>query len=353
MADCEWWEPLHCYLAQFGGRWASAAEQAAPGIGAEDDETQLGAVLHLYITGRGPDAGEATRRAALAATLLADSHCFAAVGRQLAQLRAGQPQPRGGSRPPLLTAQELQAVCCRHAVEVAYAVATLQRTSADIRPPDFMPLTEPELGAALEAQERCARQLLALEPDAALSHMAVGMALRARGRLAASDAELAERYLRAAELARAARSRFLQARSAADALGAAFLHCSRRGDAGSAARLEAALAAFEQAQREEQCRQYLPDQWLQALEASLAMARSQVAPAQALLQYMRSAGGAAGSGSLARLEGRAATATSPTSSGRGSRENDEPSQHSSCDGCGRAGEGFRRCARCKAALYCR
>jgi hypothetical protein len=292
--------------------------------------------------------------------MLTDPDCFAAVGRQLAQLMASQPQPRGGGpRPPLLTAQQLQAVCCRHAVEVAYAAATLQRR-ASMRPADFKPLTQQQLEGVLEAQERCARQLLALEPDAARSHLAAAMALRSRGQEATADAELAERYLRACELARAAGSGFGQAKAAADALGAAFLHCSRRGDAGSAARLESALAAFAQAEPlAQKCGEHLPDAWLQALEASLSLARSQVAPAAALLHYVRSAGASSSGGgsSVARLEHGAAQPSSPAqqapSSGRSSRENADPSHHSECDGCGKAGEGFRRCARCKAALYCR
>ena len=236
VADCEWEEALQIYMAVFASPWKAAATKwssggggvATGGSASDDDHTELGAVLFLFTTGRGPELYAAACRSAQAAAMLAEPGCHAAVGQQLAALVASQPKRRSGGRPPLLTAQQLQAACCRHAVEVVYAAATLQRRP-NLRPEGFTPLSAQQLGEALAGQERCAEELLRLEPEVAQSHAVAALALRSRQQESTADAELADRYLCAFRLARQSGSDFLLVKGAADSLGAAFLHCSRRG----------------------------------------------------------------------------------------------------------------------------
>lgn len=370
VADCDYGEALQAYMEVFGAPWAAAANTWSASGGpsavgtADNGGCELGSVLFLFTTGRGPQVYEAAQRALQAAAMLEDATCHTAVGAQLMELVGSQPKPRTGGRPPLLTTQQLQAACCRHAAEVVYAAATLHRRPA-MRPAGFTPLKPEQLAEVLAGQEQCAKQLLLrLEPEAPLSHVVAAMALRSRGQEATADAELAAHYLTAVQLAQAAGRDFLQVKAAADALGAAFLSCSRRGDAASAARLEAALTAFEQAEPVlRRSRKYLPEAWTRQMAEALSFAGQQVAPSRSLVQFARQEAGSgsrsSSNSSVARLDAAAAAPSAAAldkSQGTlvpGSQENADPAQASKCDGCGQASANLQRCARCKVAQYCR
>lgn len=255
----------------------------------------------------------------------------AAVDRQLAALDA--------SRPPLLTAAQLQHAACCHLV----------RTFSKVMGPQFEEerASDPEMAATLLAAfRRCADMLLRLEPHSPKSSFNAAHAWFQVAATSSSRDQHTEPFIRCLQLFQLCLQQAQQQRhgfytaQAGTALLSMVHSAAALGIPVSAASLQAAVEAFRVAEAAlKRGKALWPDAWERPLRAVMDAARPGLAGVTAQLRLLRG-----------QTSSQAASAALHSSAGAMiAAAQDSAEQRnvglSTCDGCGRKATGLRKCSR--------
>ena len=259
----------------FGGyKHVGSRLTAAGGTGSSADggetSAELAEALWLYVTAATVESDwEAVQQISALARRLGDPAYKRRLQRQLGQL-AGS----GGQAERLLTAVQLQYLCCYRVIRFAIK---LRQPTAEMRP---------ELKAAAA---RSAETLRQLEPNNPVSHVGEAEALQVgwespNGR---QNGQIVEGYLRAAQLGQQQGSDYWAIHSIGCALS---LAACRPLEVGHST-LAAALASFEQTAEAalRRCKRLLPMQWVRHLERQVGLARPLLPGVRHQLQLLQQA----------------------------------------------------------------